>query len=238
MFDGMFLYLPLSDPVKGLKTGISLLSAGDMGPSWQRENGCRRTLFSGLNISVSSLVCLRQEHTRLVHDAREPVPADGSPGVGDGLLTADPGLVLGVTVADCLPIFLYAEKTGAFGLVHSGWKGTGIALEAVRRLTSSCGLAPRDVRIHIGPGIGACCYRVDSERAETFARAWGAETVRASNGGQYLDLREANIRSLQGAGVQHITVSKECTCCTPRFGSYRRQGPDAFTRMIALIGFF
>ena len=54
----------------------------------------------------------------------------------------------------------------------------------------------------------------------------------------YLDLREANIELLRRAGIDAVRVVTDCTACTPWLGSHRREGPSAFTRMLALLGYF
>src|SRR5262245_6354829 len=42
----------------------------------------------------------------------------------DGHLTSTPGLMLLVTVADCIPIYLIDRKGHSVGLLHAGWRGT------------------------------------------------------------------------------------------------------------------
>ena len=133
-----------------------------------------------------------------------------------------------------LPVFLYHSSGVPFAVVHSGWKGTGIAAAAVEMMVSRYRVAPADLHAVIGPGIGSCCYRVDEERAALFRKRFGRNTVLS---GPRLDLRQANINVLCDAGVHNIAVSSECTACTPWLGSYRREGPEKFTRMIALISF-
>lgn len=232
---------PKSGPFRGI---LSTLYAGDIGPSWERSNSARLRFLYDLGIAPERVVNLRQEHTRQVLTAAEVkrdssvFRGDSSVFRGDGLVTADRELVLAVTVADCLPIFLHDCKTGAFGIVHSGWKGTGIVLEAMQRMTERYGTHAGDVHAAIGPGIGACCYRVDESRAGIFAGEFGKGPVQERDGGHYLDLKEANRDLLERAGVRSLYVSRECTACTPWLGSYRRQGQASFVRMIALIGFF
>jgi len=145
-------------------------------------------------------------------------------------------VTLTVTVADCLPIFLVDTVTGAFGLVHSGWKGTGIVVDAVAAMTARHGTRPQDVVATIGPGIGACCYRVPEERAALFAERFGAAAVTRDLGPEpRLDLRAANAALLREAGVSEIGVVTECACCSPRLGSFRRQGPESYTLMCAFL---
>ena len=68
-------------------------------------------------------------------------PADG---VGDGYMTTEIGLPLGVKSADCVPILLEARDASdcvqAISAVHAGWRGTasGIVLHAVKALRDAC----------------------------------------------------------------------------------------------------
>jgi copper oxidase (laccase) domain-containing protein len=84
------------------------------------------------------------------------------PGV-DGLLTAAPGEVLGIYVADCGAIWLADRKTGAVGLLHSGKKGTeaGILGVAVRMMERDFGTQPDDLVVVLGPCIRPPDYEVD-----------------------------------------------------------------------------
>jgi hypothetical protein len=154
--------------------------------------------------------------------------------VGDGAVTtAD--LTLTVTVADCMPIFLYDRRRGVKGLLHSGWKGTGILAAAVGRLQREFNSSPESIDVTLGPCIGSCCYRVDEHRAALFAGLWGTEAIVRRNEGPYLDLRAANEAILRNIGVVNVQVVTNCTACDPAFGSFRRQGPSAYTHMLAWV---
>lgn len=151
------------------------------------------------------------------------------------MLTADRDLPLAVTVADCMPIFLSDRAGGAHGILHSGWKGTGIVAVALDLMHSRWGTEPADLEVVLGPCIGACCYRVDEARAEAFAAQWGEAAVRiGGDGAPHLDLRAANITLLQQRGVERITVVSDCTACSEILGSFRREGAQRFTRMLAV----
>lgn len=154
----------------------------------------------------------------------------------DGMVTSRPDAVLTVTVADCLPIFLADRRTGAFGLVHSGWRGTGIVREAIRVMTESFGTRAGDILAVIGPGIGPCCYTVGQERHDGFRGQFGEAAVSRGPGGDFrLDLKTANVQLLEAAGVCSILVTTDCTCCSPGLGSFRREG-EGFHRMLAFLG--
>jgi len=223
--------------IQGISAGISLAAAGDMALSRDRILPWRSALLARQRIRQDRLYGLRQVHSRRVLLIEEQPPEEAAAVEADGLLTTRPDAVLSVTVADCLPIFLADRRTGAFGIVHSGWRGTGIVREALALLASRFGSRPAEIAVVIGPGIGACCYAVPEPRAALFAAEHGPGTVRREDGGQpRLDLRAANIGILAAAGVEEIGVVTDCTSCSPRLGSFRRQGPADYTLMLAWIG--
>jgi len=217
--------------------GISLTAAGDMALSRDRALPWRSRLLARQGIPRERLYGLRQVHSRRVQLIEE-LPVDEAAVIeADGLCTTRTDAVLSVTVADCLPIFLADHRTGAFGIVHSGWRGTGIVKEALALMTSRFGSRPAEISAVIGPGIGACCYGVPEERAALFAAEYCPDTVLRDDGRlPSLDLRAANIRLLQNAGVEEIRVVTDCTSCSPKLGSFRRQGPADYTLMLAWIG--
>ncbi|ADN01968.1 polyphenol oxidase family protein [Spirochaeta thermophila] len=207
------------EPVGGVRAAISLAAAGDMGMGIEgtpaREVWCRE-------VGVEGVRCVRQVHGRRVVDA-------GEAGVeADGLVAQEEGVVCGVTVADCVPVWAWRMDGGAWGVAHSGWRGTGIAGELVRRLGGEGVVAV------VGPSIRACCYRVDEERARWFERAWGEGAVVWREEGPYLDLAAVNRRLCREAGAR-VFVVDACTACDTRFGSFRREGTH-FTHMLAIIG--
>jgi copper oxidase (laccase) domain-containing protein len=120
--------------------------------------------------------------------------------------------------------------------VHSGWKGTGIVVEAVRAMTIEFGSRAADIAVTIGPGIGPCCYTVPIERHEQFRADFGDRAVQRGLDGSFrLDLRAANAALLEREGVGQVSIVADCTSCNPQLGSFRREGPG-FTRMLAFIG--
>ena len=219
----------------GFRAGISLASEGDMGLLRSAANRVR--FLRLLDIDPDHAFGLRQVHSRRLVSVDGRSAAELAGIEADGMIASEASAVLTVTVADCLPIFLVDRRIGAFSLVHSGWRGTGVALNAVCAMVRDCGSRPADLAVTIGPGIGTCCYRVPDDRAADFAREFGVETVTAGSDGQpRLDLRRANVRLLEREGVGTITVMEECTCCSSALGSFRRQGAIAYTLMMAFLG--
>jgi YfiH family protein len=222
--------------IHGISAGISLAAAGDMALSREPVLPSRSRLCERLGIRRQRLYGARQVHSHRVLVVEGQSPTEVAAEEADGLLTRSADAVLSVTVADCLPIFLADRRTGAFGIVHSGWKGTGIVREAIRLLVERLGSRRGDIAVLIGPGIGACCYTVPPERAALFAERYGPAAVIPDAGRPRLDLREANLLLLREAGIGEVTVVTDCTSCSPRLGSFRRQGPDHYTLMLAWIG--
>lgn len=220
---------------------ISLLAAGDMwGVGAAARN--RRELFAAVGVAEARVRSLRQVHSQRVVVAEELARADVNPGESgeeaDALVTADHDLVLCVRVADCFPILFFDTAAGCYGAAHSGWRGTGIAREVLTVMKRRFGTRPENIVALVGPGIGSCCYDVPPERAELFRERFGEESVVEREGRHFLDLTAANLRLLGDAGVSDITVISDCTSCSPYLGSFRRQGPDDFVHMLALIGYF
>lgn len=157
-------------------------------------------------------------------------PANGQ---GDGYVTEEDGLPLGVKSADCVPVLLEArdadDRVLAVAAVHAGWRGTagGIAVQAVKALQKTCD----DARIYaaIGPCIGACCFEVGCDCVDEFERLCGRELVQecfaVQPSGKYFgDLTLANRLLLVAAGVpdEQIDTANVCTCCHPeQFFSHR-----------------
>jgi hypothetical protein len=196
----------------------------------------REALFRQLGIDPGRVYALPQLHSTRIVRVGADSPERLAAGEGaDGLIADRPRAMLSVTVGDCLPIFLVHKRGRAFALLHSGWRGTGIAAEAVRLMETEYGAPAHELTAVLGPGIGACCYAVEEARYETFRRRFGGRAVRADGGRFFLDLREANAGLLNGCGVEDVVASEECTACTPCLSSFRRDGP-AFSRMLAFIG--
>ncbi|MEP7022894.1 MAG: polyphenol oxidase family protein [Actinomycetota bacterium] len=162
---------------------------------------------------------------------------DAVPGV-DVLVTADPGTVLAIIVADCVPIVLYDPVAHVLACVHAGWRGTlarvtDAALTAMRSL----GTQPADVLAGVGPAIAADRYQVGPEVAEAARACFSGDTagiLRPDGPARWLlDLPAANRRILAEAGVPlaGIHLTTERTGSGPDgmaglFFSYRDQHPS------------
>ena len=113
------------------------------------------------------LVTLRQVHSDIIRFVDSPAESQL---VGDGLITATPGLLLAVQTADCLPVILVDPKRCAVGVFHAGWRGTvkRIVEKGVGEMRRCFGSRARDLKAAIGPGIQGCCYEVGQEVRDQF----------------------------------------------------------------------
>ncbi|MBE3551343.1 MAG: peptidoglycan editing factor PgeF [Kyrpidia tusciae] len=163
-------------------------------------------------------------------------------GEADGLATRDPGVVLAVLAADCVPILLYAPDVPAVAAVHSGWRGTAIrAVEAAVRKLIGWGADPTRLYAAIGPSIGPCCYEVDERVREVFHQGWKVVPegvfVPGHPGHYFLDLWRANRAVLRDAGVSEdrVAVLGVCTSCRPDLCYSHRRDKGVTGRMAAAV---
>jgi len=202
----------------------------------RHETADRAAFLSSVGIPIDRALGLHQVHSKTVLVVDHQDPESLATVDADGMVTSRPDVFLTVTVADCLPVFLVDRASGAFGLVHSGWRGTGIVMEALAAMMRTFGTRASDVAAVLGPGIGPCCYAVPPERYHRFRAEFGEHAgVRGPSGDYRLDLRAANVRLLESAGVESIAVASDCTSCSPALGSFRREG-QGFHRMLAFVG--
>lgn len=193
-----------------------------------------RILGRELGFAPEDLVLTRQTHTDIVVAVDESHKGTGlfTPDLPecDGLITATPGVGLVVFTADCTPILLWDEVTGAVGAVHAGWRGTAsqIAAKAVKAMAEHYGSRPENIHAAIGPNIGQCCFETDADVPEAMLSVFGEEAnayIRRQNNKYYVNLKEINALSLRRIGVKNIDISCECTACRPdKFWSHRRVG--------------
>lgn len=181
------------------------------------------------------LMLLKQVHGTRVVEA----PWEGTP-EADAALAAEPGLLLGIETADCLPLLLVDPRRRCVAAAHAGWRGTaaGVARLAVEALVAQ-GSRTSDLVAALGPAIGPCCCEVGEELREAFADEADFVLRPGPRGRPHLDLRRANTRQLLRAGLGERSLHQldECTrCYADRYHSYRREGRGA-GRMISFAGF-
>lgn len=190
------------------------------------------------------LVTLRQIHSSvLILGGAETAGHAGSntPSKGDGLMTDNPGLLLGVQTADCIPVLAADLKRRAVAVFHAGWRGTvkRIVEAGIGRMRMEFGSRPEDMVAAIGPGVGVCCYSVGEEvvsefnsqfayAPELFREVYNSDPVpttypmlfmtkrvpghSAIDPTMHLDLIAANRRQLLSAGLDSASIQVTGGC--------------------------
>ena len=208
----------------------------------------RRMLLEALGAGRMPLAALRQIHSDVVHVVStlpgEP-PAGDAP-VGDAMTTRQPGLLVSVQTADCVPILLADTARRVVAAVHAGWRGTlaRVATKTLGRMRLEFGTRPEDVAAALGPSIGRCCYEVGPEVAQAFAAQFAGAAdwfdgpfARLAEGEEpnplpwltmmppghqpepervKLDLRAANRSQLVDAGVSPRRIAVSALCTACR----------------------
>ncbi|SIQ88232.1 conserved hypothetical protein [Alkalispirochaeta americana] len=156
----------------------------------------------------------------------------------DGLITGERGLYLGITTADCFPVVIQDRRKGLLGIVHCGWRGIALRLEAqlFRRMVA-LGCRPENMRVIYGPGICPDCYvQSDALLKRVFQDDLECPRAVIPRGGGYygIDLQRASRENLRRAGFPgEILDAGICNSCDPRFFSVRREGSET-GRMVTL----
>lgn len=172
---------------------------------------------------------VHSSNINVVHGDENVVPES------DALITAEPGVVLAVSVADCTPVLIYDKCTHLAAAVHAGWRGTEqmITLNTVRKLIEM-GSSPADLFCFIGASASKEKYEVGFDVATLFEKKYLSEL---GNGKFLLDVKQANFDQLVYAGVpsEQIEICERCTISDDKLHSYRRDGKQS-GRMLAVIG--
>jgi YfiH family protein len=153
-------------------------------------------------------------------------PPEGKPPVGeaDGLVTTDPGVVLGVLTADCAPVLLADPAAGVVGAVHAGWRGLAAGVvEAGVAAMAALGADPAATVGLVGPAVGGCCYEVGPDVREAVGTRYPAALATTRDGRPALDPAAGAVQALERAGIGRIRVAGECTVdLADRHFSHRR----------------
>ena len=172
----------------------------------------RHRAAAALGADLADFVLGSQVHgavARIVTGAdrgRGAAVADEGVGEADALVTGDPGTVLGVAVADCVPIVLYDPGAHVLACVHSGWRGTVARVaQAALAAMATLGARPSSVIAGLGPAIGPDRYQVGDDVSEAVREAFGERATLAlrpdGTGRWLLDMWAINRLVLSEAGV-------------------------------------
>jgi len=176
-----------------------------------RLDAAHREIRASQSMGDRSLLTAQQVHGDRIAVIEQPTTSDECFSGCDGLITNQPGVCLGIYVADCCAVFLVDPIHRCIGLVHSGKKGTelGIVPRAIAQMRAKFGSAPSDLVVQLSPCIRPPHYEIDF--ATDIAR----------------ECREA--------GVAAVHDCNTCTACDlNRYYSYRAE-KGRTGRMLALL---
>jgi YfiH family protein len=170
-------------PAAGLNLGFT------PGEARSRVRRNLAEFLSALGAEAFDLAEVHQIHSTLVYRVRRaknarlqylpcgyPLPSEANKSVpeGDALITDEPGILLSVRSADCVPILLVDFERRAVAAIHAGWKGMlgGVAEKTAGEMQRQFDSRPGAMRAAIGPSIRACCYEVSEDLAAAFCGAF------------------------------------------------------------------
>ncbi len=210
-----------------------------------RENvqSNRLNFVKALGWEPGALRHLKQVHSNVIHvlDRHNRMKLCFE---GDGLATAEPGVLLAIQVADCFPIVIIDPDKRIIANVHAGWRGTvaRIVEKAIVLLSTQFKSSPANLVAAIGPGIGGCCYEVGEEVIERFYTEFNyADKLLWPSTGKdkaYLNLLAANSRQLLDYGLkeERILAANSCTACRNDLFFSHRYEKGKTGRMMAVVG--
>ncbi|HYJ78519.1 MAG TPA: polyphenol oxidase family protein [Longimicrobiaceae bacterium] len=178
-------------------------------------------------------------HSRQVHGAAVCVHrGESAPGIllmdgFDGHVTARPGLVATVGVADCIPVSVVDPEHRAVALLHAGWRGVaaGIVERGMELLAREWASRPAQLWVHCGPAICGECYEVGPEVHAAIHPRREPPPIPAP-----IDLRAAVAERVAELGIPaaQVSLSRHCTRCgPPDFFSHRGGSP---ARQMGVLG--
>lgn len=184
----------------------------------------RTRVAEKLGMKPAALVTVHQHHSSDVVTVDAPLTESIK---ADAMVTAIPGLALGIMTADCQPVLFADTKAGVVGGAHAGWKGAlGGVLEATIEAMEALGATKDNITAAIGPSISQRAYEVGPEFLDTFLDESDTNTRFFANGkgDRYqFDLIGFGLHRLRAAGISHAEWTGHCTYSdADRFFSYRR----------------
>ena len=209
-------YFPALGALPGIAHGFTLRVPGveishDKQEALARLDAVHREVRRANGVSRMPFVTAEQVHGSKIGVLESASDRDECFAGCDGVITNQPGICLGIYVADCCAIYLVDQVRKAIGLVHSGKKGTELAIVqvAVRTMTELFGSSASNLVVQLSPCIRPPHYEID----------FAAEIVR--------QCREVGVTALHDSGV--------CTACNlDRYYSYRAE-KGRTGRMLAFL---
>jgi len=230
-----------------------------------RHGGVSQGIYAGLNVGIGSdddagsvkenrarvagWFGLPPERLATVHQVHSPdvITVDaayaGERPKADAMVSASPGIVLGVLSADCGPVLFCDGANGVIGAAHAGWKGAlGGVLENTVDAMLALGAERSRIVACLGPSIGPRSYEVGPEFVDRFLSFdpsyAGFFSPSKTPGHAFFDLPALTVARLAAAGVEAVSLGIDTYSDEERFFSYRRtthRGEPDYGRQISAI---
>lgn len=226
---------------EGIYGSLNIGAGSDDAPEAVAEN--KRRVAAQMGVEPERLLTLYQIHSDIVLTVDSPWP--GERPQADGMVTATPGLALGILSADCVPVLFADPVARVIGACHSGWKGAIAHIpEKTVAAMEALGATRANISAAIGPCIGQVSYEVDEgfyqrflqEKAEN-ARFFIISTLKP--GHWHFDLPGYVAEGLRNCGVAKTNILAKDTCSQENaFFSYRRKtlrGENDYGRQVSVI---
>ncbi len=224
---------------EGLHAGLNVGLGSDDAPEVVAEN--RRRAMDAVRPDAT-LVTLFQVHGAEVVTVTGPI-ADADRPRADALVTATPGLLLGILTADCAPVLFADRAAGVVGAAHAGWKGAlaGVT-DATIAAMEAIGADRTRIVAAIGPCIARASYEVDAGFGDRFTDSDPANDrffADGRAGHAQFDLEAYVAHRLASAGLARVELlGLDTYADNARFFSYRRathRNEADYGRQISLI---
>jgi len=141
----------------------------------------------------------------------------------DALMTNLPGVCIGVSTADCIPIIIYDPEHHAAGVVHSGWRGTvaNITEAAIASMKSAYHSRAEVMQAVIGPGISQRNFEVGDEVYDAFASAgYPMDAIAVREEKWHIDLPKCCRLQLEATGVPSANIRMTDICTYDQADDY------------------
>jgi purine-nucleoside/S-methyl-5'-thioadenosine phosphorylase / adenosine deaminase len=210
-------FFPALDAIANIRHGFipripGIDVSADKAEALRRLDVVHRDFRREIGIGNLPLLTVQQIHADRIAVIDRPVDRDQQFAGHDGLITNQKQVALGIHVADCCAIYIVDPKTPAIGLIHSGKKGTELAIawKAIQQMRDHFGSDPAELIVQLSPCIRPPHYEID----------FAAKIIE--------QCRAAGVKKIHDPGV--------CTACDiDRYYSYRAEKGKT-GRMLALLG--
>lgn len=208
----------------------------------------RRRVAQKLGAEGAALLTPYQHHSAdvaIVTAAEQDGWASGSAPKADAVVTAEPGVLIGILTADCAPVLFADPQQRVVGAAHSGWRGAvGGVLTSTLAAMEQLGAKRANIRAAVGPTISVKNYEVGPEFVAQFIaqdESYRKFFTDPQDGGRpHFDLPAFVVAQLQAAGIGEVAALDACTYENESlFYSYRRnchQSIEDYGRHISAIG--